>query len=937
VVTPAGVTPTVDGSSVTVPRGDHPVVVPVRVEDPDGGAATASLYVPPRQGALPYVRADGLISLDPGETRSLELADHVVNPSGGPGAFTLKDRIWPSPVSGVLAAVTDEGTFEVSAAETYSGPGAVSFEVTTGGGVDDPLGVRTVLTVPVQVGDTKPVLRCPSDPIEVAQGQTINLDVTSICHTWTVDPAEADSLSYDADWEASSDGLSIVEPSGARISVAADAGAAPGTTGTVSVVTGDSDPGLIHVVVVAAPPPSLSPVTLTDMRAGEERTINLAENLTPGVPNPEPRIVEVRQTTGLDISTSVDGTRLTLRTGERVDGRALFEVTMADAAGDAPNRQARSTIRLEVLDRPDAPAAPVPGRTVRSQEVVLSWRAPEANGAPVDRYRVTGDNGAGTHECGSTTCTIGGLTNGTAYTFTVEAHNAVGWSEPSPRSASVTPDAKPGIVGPIRLDRIDDSTLHLSWTPPTTQTSAIRAYHVSWPGGEGRTVATPNATISGLDNNKTYVFTVVAENALDVGPPQTSAPYQSVGTPGTPVAPRITDQRTAGDAGAVTLAWDAVDPNGPGPVRYTVSRNGRPLPHCSDLQATRCDDTGIDYDGSTHSYAVTATNAGVPGVPGGEARSATGPASTWVAIGQPADWGAWDVRAPQPDEHAVVSYTVPDSRGARSIVRVFVDGSQVGQYDETGAQTKRYQLSTNGPHAVSLQLCNERSCGTRTAPKSVQTVGALDASDVQATSRASGAAVEWTISWDSDGAPTRLEVRGENSSRTFNASSSTVDWTTTGTGQHTIGFSSSEVITIRIVDRSSYGRAASSTQRTSVKTAEPARRVYIARGSQCNDDPSYGAPACRGSGGTGTACIHASCGRIQITTEGFTDNRVTCDFYDAAEGRYLTRSFTSNTTLEPGPYYGYPNREHWIVCRNENGSGSAVESNHHRWPAAGYG
>ena len=46
VFAPQGVTAKVEGSKITVPRGKQPIVVPFRVEDADGGAATASLFVP---------------------------------------------------------------------------------------------------------------------------------------------------------------------------------------------------------------------------------------------------------------------------------------------------------------------------------------------------------------------------------------------------------------------------------------------------------------------------------------------------------------------------------------------------------------------------------------------------------------------------------------------------------------------------------------------------------------------------------------------------------------------------------------------------------------------------------------------------------------------------------------------------------------------------
>ena len=71
VFVPAGTPPAevVDGR-ITVSRGDQPTVVPFRVEDADGGAATASLYVPARGRNLPFVRDGALIELAPGDVRA---------------------------------------------------------------------------------------------------------------------------------------------------------------------------------------------------------------------------------------------------------------------------------------------------------------------------------------------------------------------------------------------------------------------------------------------------------------------------------------------------------------------------------------------------------------------------------------------------------------------------------------------------------------------------------------------------------------------------------------------------------------------------------------------------------------------------------------------------------------------------------------------------
>lgn len=94
-----------------------------------------------------------------------------------------------------------------------------------------------------------------------------------------------------------------------------------------------------------------------------------------------------------------------------------------------------------------APSAPLDvSATAGNGEVSVSWSAPNDGGSPVVSYTVTpyvSGTAQASEEFSSTATTelLTGLANGTTYTFTIVATNAVGSSPPSPASNAVTPIA----------------------------------------------------------------------------------------------------------------------------------------------------------------------------------------------------------------------------------------------------------------------------------------------------------------------------------------------------------------------------------------------------------------------------------------------------------------------------------------------------------------
>lgn len=71
-------------------------------------------------------------------------------------------------------------------------------EFTNGATIDDPLGIKTFVSIPIQVGPETPVLRCPADVIPVVRGgEQVSRDITSMCSVWSPTKEMSDALRFE--------------------------------------------------------------------------------------------------------------------------------------------------------------------------------------------------------------------------------------------------------------------------------------------------------------------------------------------------------------------------------------------------------------------------------------------------------------------------------------------------------------------------------------------------------------------------------------------------------------------------------------------------------------------------------------------------------------------------------------------------------------------
>lgn len=573
--------------TVVVTLSDHAQTLPFLLTNTREPSATAYAFITvPALGNFPPVlrRNAPELTVASGEQLVIPLDEHVQVAPGRTASIADESGVTATRSDGA-PLVRDASTLQFTSADGYAGPASITVPVTDATGPDDQLARTALLTIPITViaVDDHPPAFTPSQ-IRVAPGEEpVEVDLLTFLTGPDGRAAQADDYTFRL---TSAVPAGFVSPlRGSVLSVSAGESTPKGTTGTLDLAVGYGRAGVLDVsvdlAVIASTRQRAKVVDqhLSDGVQGKDRTVDVLAGAYNPFPDSPLSVVGVSvATAGSGTAAIGSGGDVVLRPASDFVGEMVVTFRVRDVTGD-PDRDVEGEVVLVVSGPPATPAPPRVDE-VRDKAVALSWTAPDSRGQPVDSYRLTAMPGMLVKTCASTACTVDGLTNDVEYTFTVEAHNAVGWSPVSAASAPARPDAVPDPPTGLTLT-FGDGALTAAWVAPPVTGSPVTSYTLELTGSSsGVVTATETATshtFTGLKNGTRYTVRVRAHNkAPDPSGWSDSASEVPAAAPDAPV-PDASRRQGGLTGNTIDVTWPAVEgtaAHGDSVSRYEVSVDG---------------------------------------------------------------------------------------------------------------------------------------------------------------------------------------------------------------------------------------------------------------------------------------------------------------------------------------------------------------------------
>ncbi|MGI2176508.1 fibronectin type III domain-containing protein [Shewanella ulleungensis] len=387
----------------------------------------------------------------------------------------------------------------------------------------------------------------------------------------------------------------------------------------------------------------------------------------------------------------------------------------ADQAGNAAYSAAAQVSQSFSVNAVVAGSPTIGSATAGDTQASVSFTAPANNGgAAITAYNVTSSPGGLTASGTSSPLTVAGLTNGTAYTFSVTATNSAGTGSSSSASNSVTP------IGSQTITFTNPGAQNIGTTPtltasassgltPSFTSSTIGVCTIS-SGGALSFVTTGSCTINADQaGNAAYSAAVQVSQTFDVNAVVAGAP--------------VIGSATAGDAQASVMFSAPTNNGGSAITDYTVTSS----PGGLTASGTSSPLTVVGLtNGTAYTFSVTATNSAGTGSSSSASNSVTPIGSQTITFTNP---GAQNIGT-TPTLTASASSGLTPSFTSSTIGVCTISSGGALSFITTGSCTINADQAGNAAYSAAVQVSQTFDVNAVVAGAPV--IGSATAGDAQA-------------------------------------------------------------------------------------------------------------------------------------------------------------------------------------------------------------
>ena len=681
---PAGITATISdgGILVTASQSTSQKVIQYTVSDSHGSEAVGTLRVTvdPNAPLLPPIAQDDVVSWSQAAGKQhvdVAVLTNDSDPNGTASDLSVS-LSGPSAANAQVIGKTVRVTLEKM-------PQEILYTDTDGDG----LKTSAFILVP-GLSDQYPSLKADAPAVSVKSGQPITLNLGQFV---IVAPGKSPRITTVANATAvHSNGSPLVKDQSTLVYTSAASYVGPDSLSVeVTDGTGPDDPhahkAVIVIPVTVVPATIVAPTMLGSIitvSPGETASsIDLQKLTTDSNPGRLSKVTyKLLSPAPAWLTTlTIKGHVLSIAAAPAAPKGSTASLQVQATDGTATPATATITVNVASSSRPLPVAVNLTSPdAVQNQTYTFEVIAPAFNPFPSKQLRLLDVHVAsGTGIASAAGGTQVKVTTGGTFFGTLVVSYRIGDATNDPNrevtgNITLTVAGKPSAPLTPAIQSVSDRTVVLTWAAPSENGSPITGYTVHAAGFQQKCVST-SCTLTGLANNTTYGFTVVATNKVGDSPESpSSAPARPDAVPDTPAAPAL----AFGD-GSLSISWVAPQTHGSAVQSYTLQISPAPA-------------SGGQKSGLTgNSYTWTGLTNGT---------SYTVQVEAFSLAPSPSPWSA--------PSAAMVPAGVPSAPGTPSVSKVPSVGSQA-------QLAVSWSAPTDNGAPISAYTLNETQNGTTTA------------------------------------------------------------------------------------------------------------------------------------------------------------------------------------------------------------------------------